>query len=548
VVSRTSKPAFSTIPRSITLQVAEEVAAPASTSTALDPGGAVLTSSPPSVASTPNVVFTGTQQTQRAVSSVSLPVTTQEAIQSSPSLQRIDTSSTLIADSSIASSSVSITPTKPATSSANPLVIIPVAQSVVVGPPAKGTNIVVTSIQASAEPLPSTPHQNTPQESSVATGLPSNNSPKIAFILGASLGGLALILLLSFFCLRYKKKKRISRDSLLTLLQYDTDGSALEKYAIDDTSFGAEESQASSILGNLRMDIAGIFSMVKTKLCRRNDTPGINMNRGNSQFLEPVSQHGHANIAVSSGRIANITVLKDRFGNLWKRVAGGMHFNLWPQSKMNNEDEMVDSFAITRNIKEEKPSSQITPDTQYLAIKAHEIQPSDGQLREYFGASQLAGDQSEVLGIDFGNPFADPSHFAERKMSNLSKSRRVPSLDPFADQAVDTPAPPKAVYSRPASSIYVSEVGRLSEQSERDLAQRLSLSQYLSTLEANQTLGALPSDNIASRYTSTIRTSRGTNRDTLFSNFSFSRMLKTRSDPFDLDNLDLSLSSVPMPK
>jgi hypothetical protein len=323
----------------------------------------------------------------------------------------------------------------------------------------------------------------------------------------------------------------------------------LERYEIDDGSVGPTslskkwKTQASFIVGNMWIGIMEFCSTVKAKLIRRDDTPSINMNRGNSQFLEPILQHSRSNSAESSRMDTTITA-RDRFVDWWERVTEDIHFNWRLRNMKINPKEVIDPFAVTRSMKEKEKealSNQITPDfTQYLVMKDRELRQSNGQRRESFRAHHLSGGQLGAIGVDFNDPFADPSPTAQPTLPNLSEPPVASSLNPFADPAAPMPTLPKSVYSKPISSNYVSEVRRSRGQPEFSPTRRASTARYPSTIATNQVHETRTSSHPPSRYASTIRTSRGTYRDTFLSNFSNSgRRTRARSDPFDLESPDL---------
>jgi hypothetical protein len=420
------------------------------------------------------------------------------------------------------------------------------------------TSVVVNSpsIQASAVSLPSiTQYPHTPEESSAVTSPTPNKNLNIGPIVGGSVGGLSLVLILSFLCWRYSRKRK-SRDSLLRSLHYMSDTSPFEKYRVGDGSLGPTslskkwKAQASFIVESMWIDMIKFCSTVKTKLSRKNGTPTIDMNRGNSQFLEPILRHRRSNSAVSTRMNTHITA-RDRFIDWWERVTEDIHFNWRLRNLKTNPKETIDPFAVTRSMKEREAfPNQITPDfTQYLVIKDHELRQSDGERQESFEACYLSGDQLGTIGIDINDPFADPSPTAQSTLPNLSESLVASSLNPFADPAVAVPALPKTVYSKPISSNYASEVRRSRGRLEFSPTRRASTAWYPPTIVTNQARETRASSNPPWRYASTIRTSRDTYRDTFLSNLSNSgRRTKARSDPFDLESPNLWRPTNPTPR
>ncbi|KAL3426215.1 hypothetical protein PVAG01_03007 [Phlyctema vagabunda] len=339
-------------------------------------------------------------------------------------------------------------------------------------------------------------------------------------IVGGVIGGLAgisLIAFLLFYLLRQRRKQRTG--SLLTPLGTGRDS---RFYEIDQGSLGptkqsekwrAEAGLQVEKIGGIMSVLRGKVSSLKTRVVgSRSDTPTVNLNRGQSQFLgSPFPQHSRSNSTASGASIYRLTV-KDRVIDFAIRV----------REKLGGRSKEFDGPDSTARGGSEKQSSNIRSPKLPQLLKTDD---RELHLNAKHRRASLTGRPSPSVSglgsLDFGSsldPFADP-------------------VNPFADPITQ----PKLSLSK--ENNYIADVRR---------------SRGLSTDMTNQTNGTgigtgaggwrPPSAVPASRYPSTITPSRDSYRDTLYSTASSNaRRGKGRSDPFDLERPELWRKPPPMP-
>lgn len=377
-----------------------------------------------------------------------------------------------------------------------------------------------------------------------AASISSNPKINVGSVMGGIVGGVAFISILLFLLWRFRKRRK-SRDSLLTPLNgsFDRRGQR-EKYEFDGDSLGPTplgkrwKAQAGGFCSKIRMDLVDLGSAVKAKFGRGSDAPSVNMNRGNSQFLEPIQQHSRSNSAVAGGHETSLTT-RDRLADWWQRLTEDVNFNWRLRQKAN---EPLDHFAATRSMSEKLgETNQVSPNfSQFLVMKDNELRQASERHRRSQSTATLP--QLGSLGLEFGstsNPFGDPFLNTQPTIPNVSKPPGALTSNPFAD-----PTP------KLDSSDYISNVRRsrgLSQPIPKNPAPATRLPSNHATKPS--TAPRYPSIAAASsRYPSTIRTSQDSYRDTVLSSQSISgRTAKGRSDPFDLDRPGLLQRPPPVP-
>jgi hypothetical protein len=258
----------------------------------------------------------------------------------------------------------------------------------------------------------------------------------------------------------------------------------------------------------------------------RSDTPNVNLNRGNSQFLNgPIPQHSRNNSVLSNG--SGKPTIKERFNDWWERFTENIKF------RKNNEP--ADPFAAALGKTEKQANLNKPPDfSQLLGMDDRELQLQAERRRASFSKTQSGSSLPPLgsLGLNFGDdPFADPITAATTSTNKQNQAWRPPNRqsgrfrnnsDPFADP-ITQPQP-----SIPKQNTYIADIRR-------------SRGQFVDATNKPSMYGRPPSTNAAtSRYPSTIAPSRDSYRDTGFSSFSANaRKGKGRSDPFDLERPEL---------
>jgi hypothetical protein len=395
--------------------------------------------------------------------------------------------------------------------------------------PSKTTNTPSTSLLASTA---------NPGESSVASGISSNPKLTAAPVVGGVLGAAGLIAIVALIFWFFRRRRRSKRDSLLTPL---TTGRRSEFYEIDNGSVGptarGEKLKAalSYQTGRLRNAAAGIKSGVvgigaslKSKVGgARSDTPSVNLNRGNSQFIDgPIPQHSRNNSTLS--RATDHLSAKDKFSDWWERFTENVSFN-WRLRK--NPSDPADPFAAARGMAEKQATTLNNPPdfSQLLGMDDRDLQLQAERRRASLAGNTSSLPQLGSLGLDFGSddPFADPVKPSTGwRPPNPSANG---STNPFADP----PSRPQPTV--PKANTYIAEIRRSRGQSVDATTTPNDASSAL-----NNNAYRPPSTAVASRYPSSIAPSRDSYRDTVFSTFSANvRKGKGRSDPFDLERPEL---------
>lgn len=395
--------------------------------------------------------------------------------------------------------------------------------------PSKTTKTSPTSLLASTAK---------PGESSAASGISSNPKLTAAPVVGGVLGAAGLIAIVALIFWFFRRRRRTKRDSLLTPL---TTGRRSEFYEIDNGSVGptprGEKLKAAvtyqtgrlrNAAAGIKSGVAGIGASLKSKVGgARSNTPSVNLNRGNSQFIDgPIPQHSRNNSTLS--RATDHLSAKDKFSDWWERFTENISFN-WHLRK--NASEPADPFAAARGMTEKQATLNNPPDfSQLLGMDDRDLQLQAERRRASLAGNTSSLPQLGSLGLDFGSddPFADPvKPSAGWRPPNPSANA---SSNPF----VDPPSRPHATV--PKASTYIAEIRRSRGQS----VDATTTSNNASSA-VNNSAYRPPSTAVASRYPSSIAPSRDSYRDTVFSTFSAgnARKGKGRSDPFDLERPEL---------
>lgn len=377
----------------------------------------------------------------------------------------------------------------------------PIAQSEVSAASTPTSDGTLSGTQATTTSSSATLASSSTAAQPITTATHTSSKSKMPMVAGI-LGGIAIIGIVGFI-LWFLRRRRRRRDSFLTPLGSDPrDLSRSPSQSSNGEPISPIEKIRSQV-GSKFAVVASSLSGVKNRVTRGRNN-GVNMDRGNSQFLEQIPQHSRQNSAFS-GQQTPLTA-KERFGEWFSRMKEESLFILRVKFPLKEKDP-PDSYYATREKHAHSSSSSINSNnadfSQLLAMEETEQRIESERRRQSLANASNLGS----LGLNFDNPFADPPAKAQ--------------INPFADSAavISTPQPSQ----HPASG-YVADVRR---------SRGLSISQETS-----------------SRYPSTYAPDRDTYgyRDTYMSSNTNGRKTKGRSDPFDLEKLQLEASNAPMPK
>ncbi|KAJ9138548.1 hypothetical protein NKR19_g7801 [Coniochaeta hoffmannii] len=346
-------------------------------------------------------------------------------------------------------------------------------------------------------------------------------------VAGGVIGGVLLISMVAFFGWWWRRrnaKKR--RSTLLTPLTIDNNNSfgpdEKGEYVINRGSIGptprAERFKAA--LGYNMRKINGSISRIVARGGSRGSTaPSVNMNRGNSQFMEPTA--AGANRPGSAAAAGNGTQVgaKDRLMDWWSRVTADISFDWRLKNRKNpNSDDL---FGSPRGMNEKTAGGNGPPGTapDFLTLLGMDDRELDreAQRRRMSPSRQNGGSASSSdrflggLDLNFGassdnnDPFSDANAIAHisAKPAPLVVSQ---NNNPFSDA--------NAVPSLPKPGTYVAEMRR-------------SRGQSVGLGGAGAGAQRPPSSAVGYRESGASVESFGTRRN------------KFRSDPFDLERPEL---------
>ena len=374
-------------------------------------------------------------------------------------------------------------------------------------------------------------------ESAAAAGISSN--PRLASgpVVGGVVGSIGLVTIVALIFWFFRRRRRNGREPWLRPL---STGRGSHFYEIDNGSVGPTGRgkkwkaaigyriiQLRKATSNMKTGVAGIGASLKSKVIgERSDTPSVNLNRGNSQFLDgPVSQHSRNNSVLSRTDQSSV---KDKFSDWWERFTENVSFE-WRVRKKSPEPD--DPFAAARGMTEKQAKLNGTPDfSQLLRMDEGELEPREGKRRASLVGNKNSFPQLGSLGLDFGSmglgddPFADPIHAWKPPKPGTTSTSENPFADPVTRPAATIPK----------ANTQIVDIRRSRGQSTDATTNANNASTYLNNAYRP------PSTAVASRYPSSIAASHDSYRDTVFSSFSTNaRKGKGRSDPFDLERPDL---------
>lgn len=485
-------------------------------------------------------------------STTSIPQVAATPIAASTPVSSFDTSTSVVVLSTSATSAISSASAIPGSRISTPTTssssAVAIAQSEVSASPTalsgdNNGNGIVTPSKTTSSSSNSLASTSRPEESSAQSGISSNPQVTAAPVVGGVVGSVALIAIVAlvFYFLR---KRRRGRESLLTPL---TTGRRSSFYDADNASVGPsgrgtrwrselgyQTDKLRNVGSGIKAGIVGFGASLKSKVGgSRSDTPIVNLNRGNSQFMDgPIPQHSRNNSVLSQNEKPSI---KERASDWWERLSEKVSF-AWRMRMKTKEPE--DPFAAARSMSEKQAKMNNPPDfSQLLRMDDRELQLQAERRRISLAGNTNSLPQLGSLGLNFGSmgddPFADPVNGPSNAGWRPPPSTN-PANNPFADPATDRSNPFADPPTRPGPTIpkantYITDIRRSRGQSVDNATSNNLASMYRP-----------PSTAVGSRYPSSIAPSRDSYRDTVFSSFSANaRKGKGRSDPFDLERPEL---------
>ncbi|KAK7931908.1 hypothetical protein PG985_002620 [Apiospora marii] len=348
---------------------------------------------------------------------------------------------------------------------------------------------------------------------------PSTHATKA--VVGGVLGGVAFVAIaaLIFWFVR-KRLRRRRRSTLLTPLGGPENGFGnLEKrpYTFSRDSIGPTP-LTEKFRATFGQSLKNIRGRVKS-LVVRSPSPSVNLDRGNSQFLDGSISVSDAGRSGSSGRDGS-PPRKGRFLGLFSRSNGEAGWRFGSRGKQDSEE----LFANTRGMKDTQRERSSQPD--FLAL----LNMDDKQLAAQANIKRktLAGKQNRRsssagsaehflggLGLSFGstNPFLDSNAMPHNSAIPPPLSTSPAAADPFADANAIRP---------PTQSKQVGPPSTYADNVRRSRGQSVEGSRPPSSRPRTGTMYRDSGDSVESFQT---------------------RRNKFRSDPFDLDRPELLSSS-----
>lgn len=401
-------------------------------------------------------------------------------------------------------------------------------------------NSLAMSISSTTEPTAALSTAESSADGGISSNPPLTAAPVVGGVLG-SIGLLAGFALLFWFL---RRRRKVGRESLLTPL---TTGRQSQFYGSDTNSVRAGPSydekwnpdrsnRVQAVASSIKSGLVGIGSSLKSKVVRdRSDTPSVDLNRGNSQFIDgPIPQHSRNN-SILSNMGGKLTV-KDRFQDWFGRIKDDISFKL----RMRKMNEDADPFAAARDMTEKQAKLNTPPDLSHLiGIGDRELQLQAERRRADLGKTQSGASLPPLgsleLNFTSNDPFADPVNGANPNQRRRSQSAYDATSNPFADPTPQASNPFADPISQPQPSIakqntYIADIRR-------------SRGQSIDATNTGPSGAYRPPSTMTgpvSRYPSSLAPSRDSFRDTVFSSFSANaRKGKGRSDPFDLERPEL---------
>ena len=368
-----------------------------------------------------------------------------------------------------------------------------------------------------------------PTSTAIADSSNNSNPVRTMAIIGGAVGGVAIISMIAFLLwFRRKKMKKKRRSSFFTPFS----AQPLFVRSSENFTTGRESLGPSLKSEKIRAELSNNVSRIRRWLSaflgyRSDARPSVNLNRGNSQFLEPLTQHVRKSSrgGSSADLCGGMVTKKDRLVDWWHGLTEDVHLDWKVQNDYAGKPDL-DPFAVVaaRNLKEQKSTLADTGQHDFLSLPnvGDEHFHREASLQRHNRYKESLSESGERLisglglSIDGRDPFADRN--ALRDGVNLAPLVASQSGNPPLDGTV--PAVPNPSVPKPTT--YTSTLPRSRG----------------SIVRASPTGGSMDMGIAASTV---IRQSQPDSyRESLQSLESFAGgRNKFRSDPFDLERPEL---------
>jgi len=315
------------------------------------------------------------------------------------------------------------------------------AQAPTAGTPAEATNTGTTNSAVSSAPNPN-----------------SNAVQSTVAVAGGVIGGVVAISIAAFLIWWWRRRVlRKRRSTLLTPLDAANYREEKGAYVINRGSIGPTpmgEKFRATVGYNMKK-----FRGRMSQLMGRKSAPSVNLDRGNSQFMDPTNNHSRATSSASNR--AEVTT-KDRFLDWWSRLTADMNFN-W---RMREKRIDKDSISIASTDREKRNLSSQPDFLTLLNMDDRELDREAQRRRASISRKNgSAGSTDHFLGrlnLNFGSASDDP--FSDSNAIAHASAQPGPLVvsqanNPFSDSnAIRDPAMPKP-------TTYISDMRRSRGQS-----------------------------------------------------------------------------------
>ncbi|KAL1862985.1 hypothetical protein VTK73DRAFT_6516 [Phialemonium thermophilum] len=297
-------------------------------------------------------------------------------------------------------------------------------------------------------------------------------------VAGGVIGGVVALSIVAFFVWWWRRRVLKKRRSTLLTPLTTTGGPAPsgEKgaYGFNRSSIGPTPmtEKVRNAIGDNVKRIRGRVSRIMSR--GSGGAPSVDMNRGNSQFIESSAAHSRGNSSALGNTVAKVTT-KDRFIDWWTRLTADVNFN-WRLRGNRGSSANGDSFGATRRVTEKSRNPGSQPD--FLTLLGMEERELDREAqRRRASVSRQNGSASStdnfLGGFDLSfnggggrdkpdDPFSDANALPRNSAKPAPLVVSQPN-NPFSDlNAIPSQSPVPAV---PKPSTYVADIRRSRGQS-----------------------------------------------------------------------------------